>query len=129
MNMGARIKELLEQRGWKQIDLLERVPELDSKSLSAIIKRDSRFSECALGIAKAFGVTLDYLIFGVDDQAASAPASSQAAIKDMTGDELIELLTLYGACDQAGRSFIRDAARARLKHTDAVVGDQVKRGA
>lgn len=129
MNMGARIKELLKARGWKQSDLLERVPDLDAKSLSAVINRDSRFSEYALGIAKGLGVSLDYLIFGVEDHATVVPAPSADPVLGITTDEVVELLRLYGACDQAGRNFIRDAARARLKHSTLLLTDQVQRGA
>ena len=116
MNMGARIKELLEARGWKQIDLLERVPELDARSLSALISRDSRFSECAFGIAKAFGVSLDYLIFGIEDEAAN---NGSVNAHDLTASDVCELLTTYAALDEAGRSFVLEAARARLQHSPA----------
>lgn len=112
--MGARIKELLQQRGWRQIDLLERVPEMDAGALSALITRDSRFSEHAYGIAKAFDVSLDYLIFGIDDRAAN---NSTASAHDLTATDVCELLTAYAALDEAGRSFVLDAARARLQHT------------
>lgn len=125
MNMGARIKQLLEARGWKQIDLLDRVPDLDAKSLSALIGRDSRFSEYALGIAKAFGVSLDYLIFGVEGKAAEQPATSPASAIET--EEVVELLSLYGACDESGRRFILDAARARTQHTKALTTDKRQR--
>lgn len=128
MNMGARIKGLLTERGWKQADLLERVPEMDAGALSAIIKRDSRFSEYALGISRAFGVSLDFLIFGIEERPASAaaPAVEAGGGSLLNAEEVCELLTLYGACDEAGRSFIRDAARARAMHTATAV-DQRKR--
>jgi len=116
MNMGARIKQLLEDRGWKQIDLLDRVPEMDSKALSALITRNSRFSEHADKIAKAFGVSLDYLIFGIEDKAANNASVSK---HDLTASEVCELLTLYATLDDDGRTFVLDAIRARLLHTPA----------
>lgn len=112
MNMGARIKALLQERGWKQSQLLERVPEMDAKALSALIKRDSRFSEYALGIAQALGVSLDYLIFGVGTQ----PESTQSSLPhNLNAADVCELLALYGACDEAGRDFVKAAARTRIE--------------
>lgn len=127
MNMGARIKGLLAERGWKQADLLERVPEMDAGALSAIINRDSRFSEYALGISKAFGVSLDYLIFGIEDQPAKTVTQVTDSTAPLNTDDVCELLTLYGACDEAGRAFVRDAARARVKHASSALDKRKRR--
>lgn len=126
MNMGARIKELLQERGWKQIDLLERVPEMEAGSLSALINRDSRFSEHALGIANAFGVSLNYLLFGSDRH--TSDSSQRDVGSDLNAQDVCELLALYGACDPAGREFIKATARARVEAIKTST-DKRKRGA
>lgn len=64
MNMGGRIEQRLKELGWKQVDLLARVPELDAGTLSDLIRRDSKRSEFAARIASAMGVTLLWLLDG-----------------------------------------------------------------
>lgn len=132
MNMGKRIKLLLEERGWKQSELCERVPDMEPKVLSALIKRDSRFSEYALGIARAFGVPLDYLIFGASQpgQASNdvivAPLGKASKV---TTDEVCDLVQLYGSCDQSGRATILNVARAEAAESisDGRAADNRKR--
>lgn len=68
MNMGGRIKLRLEELGWGQIDLLNRVPELEVGTLSALITRDSKRSVFAPQIAAALGVRLEWLISGEGDK-------------------------------------------------------------
>lgn len=68
MAMGKRIKQCLDDLGWKPSDLLDRVPELSPQSLSALTTRDSKTSTFAGKIANALGVRLDWLLFGSGDQ-------------------------------------------------------------
>ena len=65
MNLGTRIKIRLEELGWERKELLDRVPELSSQSLSALIRRDSRRSELDFRIATALGVTVPWLNDGI----------------------------------------------------------------
>lgn len=69
MNLGRRIELLLEQKGWLQRDLLDRVPDLEAATLSALIRRDSKRSDAAPEIARALGVSLEYLLGRTDDPA------------------------------------------------------------
>ncbi len=119
MNMGARIKELLRQKDWRQIDLLEKVPSMEAGALSAMINRDSRFSEHAFEIAKAFGVSLDFLIFGINETTANRRTISTS---HLNATDTCELLTTYAALDEAGRSFVLEAARDRLRRSS--LGDK-----
>ncbi len=64
MNMGGRIKERLEELGWKQRDLLERVEGLEPGTLSAMISRDSKRSDRTDQIAAALRVTIGWLTRG-----------------------------------------------------------------
>lgn len=65
MNLGRRIDKCLEELGWRQVDLLARVPDLEPATLSALIKRDSKWSDHAIAIAEALGVHLHWLLSGV----------------------------------------------------------------
>jgi SOS-response transcriptional repressor LexA len=68
MNMGKRIAARLAELGWKQVDLLRAVPALDSKTLSALINRDSKRSEFAGQIADALRVNMRWLLDGVGEK-------------------------------------------------------------
>ncbi len=122
MNMGERLRRILEERKLRQTDLLEMVPDLDSKSLSAIIKRDSRFSEYALGIAKALEIPLEYLIFGVGNptlKSSSGDVTNKAISQEkppgfLSPEEISELVSLYAASSDRGRAFILETARSSV---------------
>lgn len=71
MNLGGRISQRLDELGWKQVDLVDRVPGLDAATLSALIKRDSRRSNWATQIAAALNVSVEYLLTGEHPSGAS----------------------------------------------------------
>ena len=64
MNMGSRIRERLNELGWKQRHLLERVHGLEVGTLSALIARDSKRSEWSERIAEALNVRHAWLTRG-----------------------------------------------------------------
>lgn len=64
MNMGFRIRERLDELGWKQHHLLEKVPGLEAGTLSALIARDSKRSVWSEQIAEALGVRHAWLTRG-----------------------------------------------------------------
>lgn len=68
MNMGTRIAQVLAEKNWQQVDLLAKVPDLEPATLSAIIKRDSKWSDYAPEIAAALGVHLIWLLRGSGPQ-------------------------------------------------------------
>lgn len=72
MKMGGRIKLRLDELGWQQRDLIERLPDLDLKTLSAMIARDSAKSEWADRIAVVLGVRLPWLLRGEKPKLMSA---------------------------------------------------------
>lgn len=64
MNLGKRIKFRLDELGVGPQWLANKVPNLDVKSLCALIARDSKRSQFSAGIAKALGVTNEWLLTG-----------------------------------------------------------------
>lgn len=66
MNMGKRIALRLRELGWRQTDLLDRIPDLSPGTLSAMILRDSKRSEFVTQIAEALGVTGNWLQEGTN---------------------------------------------------------------
>jgi SOS-response transcriptional repressor LexA len=62
--MGKRIAERLAALGWRQGDLVARVPGLSVGTLSALVNRDSIRSEFSGPIAQALGVQHDWLTRG-----------------------------------------------------------------
>ncbi len=62
--MGGRILARLTELGWDQVDLLRRVPDLDAKALSAMIKRNGAASQWSDDIARALGVAHRWLQTG-----------------------------------------------------------------
>ena len=68
MNMGKRIAARLAELNWRQADLLRLVPDLDPKTLSALIQRNSKRSEFAGQIAEALRVNIRWLLDGVGEK-------------------------------------------------------------
>lgn len=64
MNLGGRIKQMLDEKGWTQSELLRRVPDLDRANLSALIVRDAKRSRFSGGIARALGCSRLWLETG-----------------------------------------------------------------
>lgn len=108
MRMGARIKQILDRRGLSQAELVGKVAELEPGTLSALIVRDSRFSEHAQEIAKALNVSLDYLLFGTESDQIEPNKTGEVSAQDIT-----ELIQLFAACDQAGRESILTLCRVQ----------------
>lgn len=65
-HMGSRVRARLEELGWQQYQLLERIPDLDSGTLSALINRDNLTSQWSDEIAEALGVEHRWLQRGVE---------------------------------------------------------------
>lgn len=77
MNLGGRIAKRLSELGWSQVDLLDRVPEMNAGTLSATILRDAKKSQFAGKIAKALDVRLEWLQYGEGPMRDSATAPRQ----------------------------------------------------
>lgn len=56
VRMGRRIKQRLDELGWRQVDLLALIPELEKGTLSAMIAGNRIASEHSDQIAEALGV-------------------------------------------------------------------------
>lgn len=75
MALGARIKQVREQRGWTQTELAARVNRLlaegdkplQQQALDRLEARDSNKSEFSLQLADALGVSLRWLLSGQGD--------------------------------------------------------------
>jgi len=68
MRMGKRLKQELDARGMKPVELCALVPDLDLGTLSALYSRDSGNSKFAPAIAKALDVELHWLLTGEGDK-------------------------------------------------------------
>ncbi len=66
MAIGKRIVERLVSLGWSRNDLMTKVPDLTPQALSNLIKRDSARSEWDMEIAEALGVSVLWLVYGID---------------------------------------------------------------
>lgn len=73
MNLGKRIENSLLELGWTQSKLLDKVPDLESATLSALIRRDSKHSRHTLEIAQALGLNPVWLQTGTGEQWAKPP--------------------------------------------------------
>lgn len=60
-HMGHRVRRVLAELGWKQVDLLARVPGLDAGTLSALILRNGKSCQWSDEIAAALGVEHGWL--------------------------------------------------------------------
>ena len=59
--MGYRVRRVLAELVWKQVDLLQRVPGLDAGTLSALILRNGKSCQWSDEIAAALGVEHGWL--------------------------------------------------------------------
>lgn len=112
MNIGGRIQQRLEALGWKQKDLLERVPDLSAQSLSNLIRRDSVRSELDVVIAEALGVSVMWLVYGDDLSACETTQPGDSSV-------LSDLAALEPEDADVWRAQIRAAAiKARKLHAE-----------
>lgn len=80
MALGKRIAARLTELGWKQRDLLDRIPTLSPQALSNLIRRDSVRSEWDELIAEALNMDLFELVYG-RKQAPYPPAPEVVPLK------------------------------------------------
>lgn len=85
VRLGRRIQMRLDELGWKQSDLLARVPGLGKGTLSAMIVNNRVASEWSDEIAEALGVEHRWLQKGVEPKLRSgwAPALPRSAISTL----------------------------------------------
>ena len=114
MNIGGRIQQRLEALGWKQKDLLDRVPGLSAQSLSNLIRRDSVRSELDVVIAEALGVSVMWLVYGDDQSAIETTQPGDSSV-------LSDLAALEPEDADVWRAQIRAAAiKARKLHAGCI---------
>ena len=88
MNLGKRIQLRLDELGQKPQWLANQVADLDVKSLCALIARDSKRSQFSAGIAKALGVTDEWLLTGEGNKLFVKPPK-EIMLTDSPDHELI----------------------------------------
>lgn len=88
MNLGKRIQLRLDELGQKPQWLANQVADLDVKSLCALIARDSKRSQFSAGIAKALGVTDEWLLTGEGNKLFVKPPK-EIMLTDSQDHELI----------------------------------------
>lgn len=101
MNLGGRIKSVLEEKGLKPVDLCSMVPDMGIGTLSATINRDSERSAYAPEIAKALGLHLHWLVTGegpkyISEKEAAPERSGPAVTYDMLRRLITNLLAEGG---------------------------------
>ena len=72
MAIGQRIVSRLSELGWDRKNLFEKLPDLSQQALSNLIRRDSKRSEWDEEIAKALGVSVLWLVYGIESSTGSA---------------------------------------------------------
>lgn len=90
MAIGKRIEQRLGDLGWKRRDLMDRVPDLTPQALSNLINRDSVRSEWDLQIAAALGVSVMWLVYGIETEYAAQPKVTELAVREPGIDELLD---------------------------------------
>jgi len=114
MNMGRRIADRLGELGWKQRDLLDRVPDLTPQALSNLITRDSKRSEWDLAIAHALGCSVLWIVYG------DPPSyGKSASILSMPESDIAEVARLMRTMSADGRrSMLRMAKAMAIDHEE-----------
>lgn len=124
MALGKRIEKRLKELGWRQRDLLAKVPTLTPQTLSNLIRRDSARSEADLAIADALGLSVLELVYGIQMAAKLAgpsrvdqlPAKYQvSALPDRARREIDEAIALLESTDHDGRIKALTAIRFALQ--------------
>ena len=103
MNIGGRIQQRLEQLKWQRKDLLERVEGLSDQNLSNLIRRDSTRSEWDTRIASALGVTVLWLVYGIDDDHGYVQQNREAYDAALSEEEET-LINAWRIADGPGQS-------------------------
>ncbi len=88
MKMGGRIALRLTELGWQQVDLIRRVPDPESATLSALVQRDSAASKWSDAIASALGVSHSWLVNGIEPKLPVLPigVASRSAVGNPSMD-------------------------------------------
>lgn len=120
MALGKRIKSRLDDLGWSQNDLLEKVDGLTKQALSNLIKRDSKRSEWDEKIALALGVSVLWLVYGDDKKDANVvtlAANEQRAAYGPIGElvKTAELLSDAGINQLIGMAKVLAREHPRAK--------------
>ncbi len=115
MNMGKRIASRLAELGWKQKDLVDKVPDLTPQTLSNLVSRDSERSKWEREIAESLGVTVEWLVYG-DEAAISA-----GVVQMPEPAEIAEVSALMRAMTPAGRDMVLCCARMVAAHHSVAV--------
>lgn len=129
MNLGKRIEQKLKELGWERKDLMDKVPELSTSNLSALIKRDSKRSELDEKIAEALGVSLLWLVYGrypeQQNRFGEIVATESKNVTSLTHPQhpaVAEVVTLMNNTDELGKGMMlakaRDIAKERPLQTN-----------
>ena len=79
MNLGKRLKQAREARGWGQEDLAEKVPGANQPMISALETRDSETSTLLFGFADALRVNPRWLQDAVGESGLDVPLSESTS--------------------------------------------------
>lgn len=102
MAIGKRIEQRLNDLKWKRRDLMDRVPDLTPQALSNLINRDSARSEWDMQIAEALGVSVMWLVYGIDQTYATVDRAPNVTTLEIREPGLTELEALARQLSEAG---------------------------
>lgn len=113
MALGKRIAARLTELGWKQRDLLDRIPTLSPQALSNLIRRDSVRSEYDQLLAEALDMDLFELVYGRKAQPyPPTPGIIQLKAREKTKGPIDELMAI--AENMSERGVIELIGQARM---------------
>lgn len=102
MAIGKRIEQRLNDLKWKRRDLMDRVPDLTPQALSNLINRDSARSEWDMQIAEALGVSVMWLVYGIDQTYTPVDRAPNVTTLEIREPGLTELEALARQLSEAG---------------------------
>lgn len=120
MAIGQRIKKRLEDLGWERRDLMERVPDLTPQALSNLINRDSVRSEWDMPIAEALGVSVLWLVYGIEEKYSTQAKVSDFPAREPAVDELLAAarnLSTEGIRELVGQARLLAKYHPKVKET------------
>jgi transcriptional regulator with XRE-family HTH domain len=94
MALGNNVKALRLARGWSMPELGQRAGGIDAKAIDRLEKRNSQRSTFAGQLARAFGLTIEQLMYGEPDDLLSTPHAQRPPVLQLT-DQEIELIGAF----------------------------------
>ncbi len=122
MNIGGRIKKRLGDLGWERKDLIDAVARMDeaapltAQALSNLITRDSKRSEWDIVLAKALGVSVLWLVYGLETEVPMKTVAQASQPYNALSKDEQHLIRAYRSAGPDAKSAAIMWARTVLPH-------------